>query len=149
MSLTPLFPNTIEKAALLQFRDVTIVEVSGGRGRLRGFGVDHVDLNHALYHRLHRAFRHERLAHKSLADVLIALALKIRIGNPKIFGDRSLGKIFVAQGKLRGLDCRFDQADNDIAMSCAEGLAGDDPLSQKTAAQRVNLWAPPVRENLL
>ena len=80
MSLTPLFPNTIEKAALLQFRDVTIVEVSGGRSRLRGFGVDHVDLDHALYHRLHRAFRHERLAHKSLADVLIALALKIRIG---------------------------------------------------------------------
>src|SRR6266850_2580131 len=140
MSLTPLFPNTIEKAALLQFRDVTIIEVSADRSRLRGFGVDHVDLDHALYHRLHRTFRHERLAHKSLADVLIALALKIRIGNPKIFADRALGKIFVAHGKFRGLDRRFDYADNDIAMSCAEGLARDDPLSQKTAAQSAEIF---------
>src|SRR5882672_6022424 len=140
MSLTPLFPNTIEKAALLQFRDVRVVEVSGSRRRLGGFCVNHVDLNHALYHRLHRTFRHERLANKSLANVLIALALKIRIGNPKIFADRALGKIFVAHGKFRGLDRRFDYADNDIAMRRAEGLAGDDPLSQKTAAQSAEIF---------
>ena len=59
---------------MLQFSDVTIVEVGADRRRLGGFHVDHIDLDHALNHCLHHAFGDEGLANESVNDVKITLA---------------------------------------------------------------------------
>src|SRR5262245_30821085 len=107
-SLRTLFPYAVDETALFELGNIGVVKIDTDRRRLGRLRIYHVQLRHALNHRLNYALGDGRVAGEALRDVEITLAQKLGVGNAEIFANELFGHFFVGGGEFgslhRGLD---------------------------------------------